>query len=119
MLRMIAILFGILFIFGGVAGFVPMFMKDDLLLGYFMVNQMHNLIYIVTGVLAIMAATSYRSAKLFFCLFGLLYTAIGVWGFWANGDLIIMQVNLADNILHLLVGVLAMYIGFSAKEARA
>jgi len=116
MLRIIAILFGIAFIFAGVAGFLPTFMKDGLLLGYFEVDTMHNIVHLATGVIAILVSTSYRYTKLFFILFGLVYTAIAIWGFWNNGDLIVMHVNMADNILHIVVGVIALYLGLSAKR---
>jgi hypothetical protein len=118
MLRFLAVLFGIAFIFAGVAGYLPMFQINDLLFGYFEVNNVHNVIHLVTGVLAIMAATSHVSAKFFFKLFGLVYAAIGIWGFWQSGDLIIMHMNLNDNILHVVVGVIALYLGFvtSRKE---
>lgn len=116
MLRFIAILFGIALIFAGVAGYLPMFTKDNLLLGYFEVDSMHNLFHIASGVLAIMAATNYDATKLFFKLFGLLYTAIAIWGFWTNGDLVIMHVNLADNILHIVIGVIAIYLGFTSAR---
>ena len=117
MLRMIAILFGIGFVFAGVAGFLPdTFLKDGLLFGYFEVNTMHNIVYIVTGVLAIMAATNLKYTILFFKLFGLVYTVTAIWGFWSGGDLVMMHANTADNILHLVTGVIALYLGFSAKR---
>jgi hypothetical protein len=116
---MFAILLGIAFIFGGVAGFLPTFMKDGLLFGYFEVNSMHNIFHMVTGVFAIMASTGTRATKLFFQLFGLLYTILAIWGFWTNGDLVIMHANLADNILYLVVGVVWIYLGFSTTKAQA
>lgn len=118
MLRMIAILFGIAFIFAGVAGFMDIFMKDGMLFGFFMVDTLHNMVHIITGVIAIMAATSFQFTKLFFMVFGIIYTIVAIWGFWTGGDLMIMQVNEPDNMLHLVVGVLAIYLGFSAN-ARA
>ena len=42
MLRIIAILFGIAFIFAGVAGNLPMFMHDGMLFGYFSVNSLQK-----------------------------------------------------------------------------
>ena len=119
MLRIIAILFGIGFIFAGVAGFLPTFIKDGLLFGYFEVNNVHNMVHMVTGVLAIMASTSYRFTKLFFKLFGLIYTVVAIWGFWNNGDLYVMHVNMADNILHIVVGVVSIYLGFSPSKSQA
>ena len=118
-LRIIAILYGIAFIFCGVSGFLPTFTKDGLLFGYFEVTSMHNLIHIIIGVIAIMAATSYKFTKLFFQLFGIIFTIAGIWSFWKNCDLYIMHVNTADSILILVAGVIAIYLGFSAKKAQA
>lgn len=113
MLRLLAILLGIAFIFAGVAGYMPTFMKDGLLFGYFEVDSIHNIIHMVTGVLAIMAATSYRLTKIFFAVFGIIYAALGILGFWQGGNLFITHTNMASNIFHLVVGVIAIYLGFS------
>lgn len=118
MIRFFAILFGIAFIFAGVAGFLPTFIQDGLLFGYFTPNSMHNVFHIVTGVVAIMVATSFRATKIYFQVLGLLYTALAVWGFWASGDVYMMHLQPADNILHIVVGVVALLIGFNnSKES--
>ena len=116
MTRFFAILFGIAFIFAGVVGFLPTFKLDDLLFGYFTATPMHNVIHIATGVIAIMAATSHRLARLYFQLFGLIYTALAVWGFWTNGDVIIMHLTLADSVFHITVGVVALLVGFGMSK---
>lgn len=117
LLRLCAILFGIGFIFIGVAGFLPRFMTNGLLLGFFEVGFVHNLVHIVSGVIAIMAATGYKYARLYFQIFGVLYGIITIAGFVTNGDLYLvkMHFNLADNILHLAIAVVALYFGFSSK----
>jgi hypothetical protein len=116
MLRIIAILFGIGFIFVGVAGLLPQFNQEGLLFGYFEVDLIHNIVHIVSGVIAIMAATSHNFAKLFFQIFGVLYAIVAIAGFALNGDLIMMHVNMADNILHAVIAVVALYIGFTSKK---
>lgn len=116
MIRFFAVLFGIAFIFIGVLGFLPTYKADDLLFGYLNASYMHNMLHIFTGVVAIMAATRQRFAKLFFQVAGLAYTAIAFWGFWTGGDLYIMHVKLADNLLHLLIGLAALYIGFGVSK---
>lgn len=119
MLRFFAILFGIAFIFGGVAGFLPTFVDGNLLFGYFQVNTMHNIIHIASGVIAIMASTSIRYTRLYFQIFGVVYALTAIAGFWTGGDLMMMQVNLADNILHTVIGVVSMYLGFFVKHKQA
>lgn len=115
MLRMFAILFGIFFIFIGVAGFLPGFSTDGLLFGYFQVDMMHNIVHITTGVIGIMSATNYNYTRLFFQVFGIIYAVVAIVGFW-RGDLILMPVNFADNVLHTVIGVAALYLGFFFKR---
>ena len=118
MLRIITVLFGIIFIFIGVAGFLPSFSHDGLLFGLFETNSMQDMIHLVSGVIAIMAATSYGLTVLFLRLFGLFYTVIAIWGFWKGGDLYIIHANTADNILHIVAGLLAFYLGLSPRSSR-
>jgi len=119
MLRIIAILFGIVFIFAGVAGFLPRFTTDDMLFGYFHVDMIHNIIHLVIGVIAIMGATSHDGARLFFKAIGIIFTVAGILGFWQAGDLYIIHVNTADNILHLVAGIFALYLGFASRKETA
>lgn len=116
MLRMIAVLFGIAFIFAGVAGFLPTFTRHGMLFDTFAIDSLHNVIHLVSGVLAIMAATSYRYTRLYFQIFGILYALVAIMGFYRHGDLILMQVNTADNILHIVIAVIALYLGFATKK---
>jgi hypothetical protein len=112
MLRFIAILFGIGFIFAGVAGFMPAFTTNGALLGIFEVDSMHNVVHIVSGVIAIMCATSYKFTRLYFQIFGVIYSIVAILGFARGGDLYIMHVNMADNLLHIGIGVVALFLGF-------
>lgn len=116
LLRTLAVLFGIAFIFVGVAGFLPVFVTDGLLLGWFEINTIHNVIHLVSGVIAIMAATSLYYSRLYFKIFGIVYTLVAILGFW-RGDLILMHVNTADNFLHLGIGVIAIILGFFVATA--
>jgi hypothetical protein len=116
MIRFIAVLFGIAFIFAGVAGFMPAFTTNGALLGVFEVDSMHNLVHIVSGVIAIMAATSLKATRLYFIIFGIIYTIVAILGFWRNGDLIMMHVNMADNILHIVIGVVSLFLGYYAGK---
>jgi Domain of unknown function (DUF4383) len=111
-IRIFAILFGIAYIFVGVLGFLPTYKTDGLLFGYLNAGYMHNMINIIAGVIAIMAATNLKLSTLFFRAFGIVFLVIAIWGFWSGGDLYIMQIKLADSIIHLLVSLLSLYIGF-------
>lgn len=121
MLRIIAILFGIGFIFVGFSGFLPQFTTDGLLYGYFKVNFVHNFVFLVCGILAIMSATRYQYAKLFFQVIGIIFAVLAIAGFVLRGDLnfILMQTNFADNILHTCIAFMALYLGFAPKKFSA
>jgi hypothetical protein len=112
MLRIFAIVFGVAFIFAGVAGFIPSFLTDGQLFGFFEVNSMHNIVHIVSGVIAIMAATSFKYTKYYFRIIGIVYILVAVLGFCRGGDLYVMHVNMADNFLHTVIGFLSLYLGF-------
>lgn len=119
MVRLFAVLFGIALIFVGVAGFLPQFMTDGLLFGYFQVDSMHNMIHLATGVLAILSAGRAGLARSYFKLFGLIYAVVAGAGFYYQGDLGMMQMNPADNYLHALIAVVALYAGFFTKRPTA
>lgn len=110
--RTIAILFGLAFLAAGIMGFMPMFISNDLLLGIFEVDNMHNWVHIASGVIALLCSFKTHAAKLFFKIFGIIYGLVTVVGFVNSGDLILMHVNTADNILHLVISVIALWLGF-------
>ncbi|MBV9576739.1 MAG: DUF4383 domain-containing protein [Gammaproteobacteria bacterium] len=118
MLRLAVLIFGIGFIFAGVAAFMPAYMKHGLFLGYFEVNTMHNVIHAVSGVVAIVSALNMRYAKLYFKIFGILYGIVAIVGFALKGDLsfMMMHMNMADNVLHAIIAVVALYLGFFAAK---
>lgn len=112
LLRIMALLFGIAFIAGGVMGFMPQFIYDGDLLGYFEVDNIHNMVHILSGVVALLAAISVTYSRLYFQIFGIVYGLVTILGFLMGGDLYIMHVNLADNILHLVISLISLYLGF-------
>lgn len=118
MLRIWAILFGLGFIFIGIASFFPQFLSNGLLFDLFEVNTLHNLFYVLSGVIAIMSATRHTYARYYFLLFGLLYLIAGVLGLVWYSDSVVLYGNRADYILHVVIGTVALYLSFSAKKVR-
>ena len=115
-LRIFSLLFGIGFVFLGVAGFFPSFMVNGLLLGYLSVDLLHNLIHILTGVVAILAFLSFSASRIFLRLFGIIYALMAFWGFWKTGgdmSAMPMPMNMADNVFHLVVAFFFLLLGFS------
>ena len=115
MLKVLAILFGIILIAVGLLGFMPSITPDSRLIGLFLVSPIHNIVHLATGIIALLAASSNSYSRAFFQVFGVLYALITLFGFILGGNLIVMQVNLNDNILHLVIAIIALYIGFFYK----
>lgn len=115
MLKAIAILFGIVLLAVGVLGFVPGAMQNGLLLGHFQVNSAHNLVHILTGVIALLAGFSGNaSSRWFFRLFGIVYALIALHGF-IYGDAPVLGIvdnNAADAWLHTGIAALSLFFGF-------
>ena len=90
---------------------------DDAL-GIFAVNGWHNVLHLAMGLLGL-AAAGY-AARTYALAIGLAFLVVAIWGFIAgSGDAIlsIVPVNTADNLLHLLIGVIGLAAG-AASPAR-
>ena len=118
MLQKIAWVFGVVFIVVGIAGFVPALSPNGQLLGLFMVDGVHNVIHLLSGALAILAAWGTGAyARLYFQVFGVVYGLVTILGLLGGGTVLgLIMVNMADNALHLLIAVAALYAGFVWKE---
>lgn len=122
MLKKLSLVFGVVFLAVGVLGFVPgVTTEDGLLLGIFQVSTLHNLIHILSGVAALIAAKSADYAQLYFRIFGVVYATVAIVG-WIQGNTVLglIDVNVADNILHTVLAVAILGVGFGIpKSAKA
>lgn len=119
MLRILAILFGLVMIAAGILGFMPDFVKEGKLLGVFSVNDWHNAIHLATGIISLLCGFWGSSAsKIFFILFGLVYLTITALGFMqGEGTLFgLVAINGADNWLHLAISIVSLYFGLFIKS---
>ena len=111
-------IFAVVFIVIGILGFVPGITTDGQLLGIFAVDTLHNIIHLISGLVALVVAmTSTASARLYFKVFGVIYGLVTIIGL-VQGDTILglFMVNMADNILHIAITLIALYLGFAATE---
>ncbi len=120
--RLFALVIGIVFLLVGILGFV-LNPTGGSLLGIFAVNIEHNVIHVLVGVLGILAAFTGWS-RLYAQALGVVYLLVGILGFispLAPGGMLLglIHINLADNLLHLVVGALAAIIGFSSLSRRS
>ncbi len=109
MQKNILTIFGVIFLAIGVLGFV-----NNPLLGIFEVDALHNIIHILTGALALVAVSMGRGAMSTFSkVFGIVYGLVAVLGFISGTTVLgLIPVNLADNVLHLVIAVVFLYLGF-------
>ncbi len=115
-------IFGIVLTIVGVLGLFTTTDQDTVesLLG-FDVNLTHNLVHLATGVLGLVAGFALLAwARGYALVFGVVYTALGLWGLIAGDGFdpfgILGSVNMADNILHLVIGLLGVGAWASARE---
>jgi hypothetical protein len=121
-LKTIAIVFGIVFAAVGLLGFVPALNPGGKLLGIFDVNAAHNIVHLATGIIALAVGfASDRASKIFFQVFGIVYAAVAALGFF-YGDALLLGIvsnNLADTWLHVVIAVIALYLGFMMQPSGA
>jgi hypothetical protein len=120
-----ALLVGAVLTVAGIVGFFynSGFTSDksvrDAIFGILDVNGWHNVFHIATGVLGLVAASSYASARNYALGIGIVYIAVAIWGFIVgDGDSIlsILPVNTADNVLHLVIGVSGIAAGTATRS---
>ncbi len=116
-IRIAALIFGIAFLAAGLAWHLPIFFDNNgLLFGLFQIDPMHNKVHLGSGLIGLAAAaTSGWWAKLYFKIFGGIYALLGILGMIFSDPFMAMQINMADNILHLGLGVVALLIGFRMR----
>ncbi len=116
--------FGVVLTLVGILGFFVTTSQDNVepLLG-FDVNLTHNLVHLATGVLGLVAGfTALRYARTYAIALGVVYTVLGVWGLVAGDGFdpfgIFGHINMADNFLHLAIGVLGIgaYVASKADD---
>jgi hypothetical protein len=112
---------GLIFIAIGLLGFVPGLVVNSHLFGIFMVSTVHNMVHLLSGLvlLAVGVRASEPAARKTALAFGVIYGLVTLWGFlFPNQQVLGMfHVNMADNILHLLIAVSAILVGL-ARERR-
>jgi hypothetical protein len=114
--------FGIILLVVGILGFVPgVTSTDGLLLGVFHVDTLHNIIHLLTGIIGLVLAKKGESgARTFFKIFGIVYLVVALLGL-VQGDTVLglIGINMADNLLHIVIAALALWYGFKGPRNMA
>jgi len=126
--RLYAVVVGSLLVVAGIIGFFynghfgsgsDVFGHDTgvKVFGILAVNGWHNVLHLVTGAVGLLVAG--YTARVYAFGVGLVYVTVAVWGFIiGSGDAIltVVPINTADNVFHLVVGVLGVLAGLASDE---
>ena len=110
---------GIIFILAGVLGFMGTSFIGDM--GTFHTNTLLSVVHVVTGLIFILVAAKSADSMGKTCkILGIIYIIIALLGFFVIGDdgmgavLGFLHVNGATNILHIVLGIVALALGFKS-----
>lgn len=122
--RLVAIIFGAVYLLVGLLGFAVTggvgFIATDggLLLGIFEVNPLHNIAHLLIGAALLIAGlSSVRAAKGVNTTIGAVYLLLGIVGFFLVGTAAnILALNTADHFLHLASAIVLLGVGLGAER---
>ncbi|HEV2661657.1 MAG TPA: DUF4383 domain-containing protein [Ktedonobacteraceae bacterium] len=118
--RILAFVLGIVLTLVGILGFfVTSSMTVGNLLG-FDVDVVHNLVHLLSGIVGLAAVFTGWSRR-FNQIFGIVYLLVALAGLvpalYFSGRLLgLMHVNAADNVLHWVIALAAIIVGFFVRE---
>lgn len=121
-----ALLFAIVFLLVGIAGFIPGITSDvdsmefagheseAMLLGIFQVSILHNIVHILYGLAGLALARTARSAKAYLLVGGIVYLGLWIYGLVIDKESAanFVPLNAADDWLHLGLGVAMVALSF-------
>jgi hypothetical protein len=128
--RYFALIYGIVFLLVGIAGFIPGLVtpmegapelavagSHGHLFGLFPVNFLHNLVHIAFGIAGIVAYRSFSNARLYAKIVAIAYAALMVFGLIPGLNTLFGLVPLYghDVWLHAVLALGAAYFGFFVR----
>ncbi|SFS14487.1 protein of unknown function [Microbacterium sp. cf046] len=122
--RLVATIFGAVYILVGLLGFAVtggvgfLATEGGLLLGIFMVNPLHNIAHLLIGAALLIAGlASARAAKTVNIIVGATYLLLGIVGFFLVGTALnILALNTFDHFLHLASALVLLGVGLAAER---
>jgi hypothetical protein len=115
-----SLIIGIIFLLIGILGFInnPVIGSN----GYFLTNMPHDLIHVLTGIVLLVISFKTRSSGFALRVFGILYLALAILGLLVTNEsgpgvlLGFINVNSADNWIHLILGIVVFLLGVGSEE---
>jgi hypothetical protein len=123
-----ALVFGVVLVAAGIIGFFydASFATPAVgetpphVFGILDVNGWHNVVHVLTGAIGLAVVGSYSGARTYALVFGVIYVLVAIWGFASPPVILgLLPVNLADNILHLLIGIAGLWAYSATSSAPA
>ncbi len=107
---------GVTFLLVGVVGALTGGHDHNLVI--FGINTTHNMVHILSGTLALVAALISTNTARFFCItFGVVYGLVTLLGFLHVPQAVaLLNLNMADNFLHLTITTACLYFGLAAPR---
>ncbi len=106
-------LLGIVLLAVGILGFF-----NDPVVGLFDVNALHNVVHVVSGIIALAAAGSgYGLSRMYLVVFGLVYLLVALLGFIHFASAVsLLELNDLDNYLHMAIAAVCLVVGFGSSR---
>ncbi len=125
-IQIAALLIGAVFLLVGIAGFIPGITTNvgDMkfaghespseLLGLFQVSILHNIVHALFGIVGLVLARTVSGARTYLIGGGIVYLVLFLYGIvvGAGSDANFIPVNSADDVLHLLLGIGLIALGY-------
>ena len=117
MAKKFSLLLGIVLLGVGVVGWFTGGHDHSLII--FGINMKHNLVHIASGALALLAGLGgEKYAKMYCIAFGVVYGLVTIAGFLnISAAVQMLNLNMADNFLHLGISVACLGVGVASKPA--
>lgn len=103
---------GIVLVVVGIAGFaVP-------LNGLMNLTPAHDVVHLLTGAIALLVSGSQKNSVLYAKIFGVVYLLVAGAGLFTSNLLGLIPLMPADTVLHFVLAVAALWIGFAPQAQR-
>ena len=117
--RIVAAIFGVVYLIVGAYGFIGAG-DDNMLIGLFEVNALHNIVHVVIGLVLLWGAMSTPMAVMMNRVVGIVLIALGILGIFVENPLDLIPIGGNDVWLHLATGVILLGAGLmSGRETAA
>lgn len=129
--RLAALLYGIIFLLVGIAGFIPGVTSDvgsmqlgghhseAMLLGIFQVSVLHNVVHLLYGIAGLALSRSAGTARMYLLIGGILYAVLWIYGLVIDKESManFVPLNTADDWLHFALALTMVGLSFLPRHA--